>query len=166
MNVKIILWRGSNVPLTRYVTLRVAHAPRMPGTFSAAADFKGNRQLTIPACITARAVMHVGIAYLRLWEKFSRRMRTHSFTYLARSPFPNAQRICNPTRIYSVASCYALRDLISVNVIGYLHDTHCVKRSYRTQNRQSFLSPSTWVGLLSFTRKQANIYVWIDTDYL
>ena len=42
-------------PLTRYVKLQVAHAPGMPGTFSLAADFKGNRWLAIPACITARA---------------------------------------------------------------------------------------------------------------
>ena len=42
-------------PLTRYVKLQVAHAPGMPGTFPSAADFKGNRYLAIPACITARA---------------------------------------------------------------------------------------------------------------
>ena len=42
-------------PLTRYVRLQVAHAPGMPGTFPSAADFKGNRYLAIPACITARA---------------------------------------------------------------------------------------------------------------
>ena len=30
-------------PLTRYVKLRVAHAPGMPGAFSPADDFKGNR---------------------------------------------------------------------------------------------------------------------------
>ena len=42
-------------PLTRYVKLQVAHAPGMPGTFSPAADFKGNRKLAIPTCITARA---------------------------------------------------------------------------------------------------------------
>ena len=30
-------------PLTRYVKLQVVHAPGMPGTFSPAADFKGNR---------------------------------------------------------------------------------------------------------------------------
>ena len=42
-------------PLTRYVKLQVAHAPGMPGTFSPATDFKGNRKLAIPACITARA---------------------------------------------------------------------------------------------------------------
>ena len=33
----------NNGPLARYVKLRVAHAPGMPGTFSPAADFKGNR---------------------------------------------------------------------------------------------------------------------------
>ena len=42
-------------PLTRYVKLQVAHAPGMPGTFSYAADFNGNRYLATPACITARA---------------------------------------------------------------------------------------------------------------
>ena len=42
-------------PLTRYAKLQVAHAPGMPGTFSPAADFEGNRYLAIPACITARA---------------------------------------------------------------------------------------------------------------
>ena len=31
-----------NGPLNRYVKLWVAHAPGMPGTFSPAADFKGN----------------------------------------------------------------------------------------------------------------------------
>ena len=45
----------ANGPLTRYVKLQVAHAPGMPGTFSPAADFKENRLLAIPACITARA---------------------------------------------------------------------------------------------------------------
>ena len=30
-------------PLTRYAKLQFAHAPGMPGTFSPAADFKGNR---------------------------------------------------------------------------------------------------------------------------
>ena len=47
----------SNGPLTRYVKLRVAHAPGMPETFYPAADFKGNgnRLPAIPACITARA---------------------------------------------------------------------------------------------------------------
>ena len=42
-------------PLTRYVKLQVAHAPGMLGTFSPDADFKWNRLLAIPACITARA---------------------------------------------------------------------------------------------------------------
>ena len=46
---------GGNGPLTRYVKLQVAHAPGMPGTYSPAADFKGNRYLAITACITARA---------------------------------------------------------------------------------------------------------------
>ena len=41
--------------ITRYVKLQVAHAPGMSRTFSPAAEFKGNRELAIPTCITARA---------------------------------------------------------------------------------------------------------------
>ena len=51
----VINQRGSYGSLTRYVKLQVAHAPGIPGAFSPAADFKGNRYLAIPACITARA---------------------------------------------------------------------------------------------------------------
>ena len=50
-----------------------------------AADFKGNSYLVIPACITARAVMHVGIANPQCRGKRSRhfrRMRDHNFTYM------------------------------------------------------------------------------------
>ena len=86
---KCLLQNVDNGPLTRYVKLQVAHAPGMPGTFSPAADFKENRLLAILACISARAVMHVGIAYMR-WQgkrsRHSRRMRTRNFTYLARGP--------------------------------------------------------------------------------
>ena len=75
-------------PLTRYVKLRVAHASGMPGTFPPAAEFKGNRELAIPVCITARA-MHVRIAYPR-WRgkrsRYSRRIRTRNLRYLARGP--------------------------------------------------------------------------------
>ena len=42
-------------PLTRYVKSRVAHALGMPRTFFPAVEFKGNRELAIPACISARA---------------------------------------------------------------------------------------------------------------
>ena len=42
-------------PLARYVKFQVAHAPGMPGTTSPPTDFKGNRELAIPTCITARA---------------------------------------------------------------------------------------------------------------
>ena len=45
----------SNGPLTRYVKLWAAHAPGKPGTFSPPTDFKINRWLAIPTCITARA---------------------------------------------------------------------------------------------------------------
>ena len=45
---------GSHEPLTRYVKLRVAHVPGIRDR-SPATDFKGNRLLAIPICITARA---------------------------------------------------------------------------------------------------------------
>ena len=44
-----------NGPLTRYVNLRVAHAPGMLGTFSPATDLKGNGYLAILTRIMARA---------------------------------------------------------------------------------------------------------------
>ena len=78
-------------PLTRYVTLRVAHAPGMPGTFSPTADVKGNRKLEIPArasrtCHDAcRDRLPASLRGKR--SRHSRRMRTHSFTYLARGPW-------------------------------------------------------------------------------
>ena len=52
---KLLPWGLRHGTLTRYVKLQVAHAPGMPGTFPPAADFKENRLLAIPACITARA---------------------------------------------------------------------------------------------------------------
>ena len=54
-SIRTCRYVGYHGPLTRYVKLRVAHAPRMPGTFSPTAEFKGNRELAIPACIKARA---------------------------------------------------------------------------------------------------------------
>ena len=48
---------------------------RNAGDVFPAADFKGNRQLAIPACITARAVLHVGIANPRWQGKHSRHSR-------------------------------------------------------------------------------------------
>ena len=70
-------WRGwQHGPLARYVKLRVAHAPLMPGTFSPPP------RVSVPdmhhgTCVThvpwhvrdARAVMHAGIAnYLFPWK--------------------------------------------------------------------------------------------------
>ena len=40
---------------TRYVKLRVAHAPGMPGTIIPPSTFKRNRLLMIPACIMTHA---------------------------------------------------------------------------------------------------------------
>ena len=72
---------GRHGPLTRYVKLQVAHAPGMPGTSPPPPP--------PPISHDARAVMHVGIAYLR-WRgkrsRHSRRMHTRNFAYLARGP--------------------------------------------------------------------------------
>ena len=48
-------------PLARYIKLRVAHALGMPGTFSSPPRFS-DPDMHHGTCITARAVMHAGIA--------------------------------------------------------------------------------------------------------
>ena len=58
---------------------------------------KGNRGLTIPACITARAWPHVpwsmsGSQWREKRSRHSRRMRTRNFTYLARGPCSSKQQ--------------------------------------------------------------------------
>ena len=89
-------------PLTRYVKLQVAHAPGMPGTFfppppiSKETDSWRSRHASRHVR-DARAVMHVGIAYLR-WQgkrsRHSRRMHTRNFAYLARGPWNWTTRAC------------------------------------------------------------------------
>ena len=66
-------------PLARYVKLRVAHAPGMPGTFSPPPTsnetaIKRSRHASRHVR-DARAVMHVGIANMRWWGKRSRHSR-------------------------------------------------------------------------------------------
>ena len=56
-------------PLARYVKLRVAHAPGMPGTFSLSRTSKTtNLWLASPAGITARA-SHAQPASFRIWQE-------------------------------------------------------------------------------------------------
>ena len=57
------------------------------GNVFQATDFKGDRQLATPVCITVRA--SIGIASLRWWENvpgIAGACATHNFTYLARGP--------------------------------------------------------------------------------
>ena len=81
-------------PLARYVKLRVAHAPGMLGTFPPAPTSKktaGKRSRHASRHVRhARAVMHVGIAYLGWRGKRSRHSRR--------------MRICN-LRIRQEAHC-------------------------------------------------------------
>ena len=78
----IPLWwsiRDYNGPLVRYIKLRVAHAPGMPGAFSPPSA----------STTTARAVMHVEIANPRWWGKRSRhswRMRNPQFYLSGKRP--------------------------------------------------------------------------------
>ena len=78
--------RPSNGPLTRYVKLRVAHAPGIPRTFSPPLTSKESASWRSPHASQhvrgACAVMHVGIANPRWWGKLSRhsrRMRNPQF---------------------------------------------------------------------------------------
>ena len=76
----------ARMPNTRYVKLRVVHAPGMPGTFYPATDFKGNRQLA-----TRYVSRHVrdGVAYPQ-WRgkrsRHSRRMRNPQFYVSGKRP--------------------------------------------------------------------------------
>ena len=87
--------RQCNGPLTRYVKLRVGHAPGMPGTFSPAVDFKGNCLLAIPACITTRASCTCRDACRDCLPAvcgenvpgIAGACATRNFTYLARGPW-------------------------------------------------------------------------------
>ena len=84
-------------PLTRYVKLRVVHAPGMQGTFSPPPTSKetaskrsrhASRHVRV-----ARAVMHVGIANPRWRGKCSRyswRMHNPQFCVSGKRPIPSA----------------------------------------------------------------------------
>ena len=89
--MNIILYHGT---LTRYVKLRVAHAPGMPGKFSPPPTSKetaskGSRHASRHVRDT-RAVMHVGIANPR-WPGnvpgIPGACATRNFTYLVRGPW-------------------------------------------------------------------------------
>ena len=82
-----------NGPLTRYVDLRVAHAPGMPGTFSPPPTSKETPSKWSRHASRhvrhARAVMHVGIAkprWRRKRSRHSRRMRNPQFYVSGKRP--------------------------------------------------------------------------------
>ena len=162
-------------PLNRYGWLRVAHAPGMPGTFSAPTDLKGNRQSAIPTGITAptrplsdkkpmgflsdsghaRAVMHAGIANPRWRGKRSRHFR----------------RMCNP-RFYvsgkkpTVIAITIWRMWIMVGDGLFILDTfywHCLpnvwtRASYYTHNCVITHPCPNFNGELNFFKVGINEY--------
>ena len=80
-----------NGPLTRYVKLWVSCAGNAGNVFPAT-DFKGNRKLAIPACITARACRTCMLGSLnpRRGESvpgIPGACATRNFTYLIRGPW-------------------------------------------------------------------------------
>ena len=86
---------SGNGPLTRYVKLRVVHAPGMPGTFSPSPNSKGTdnkRSRNASRHVRhARAVMQVGIA--NPWwrgkrSRHSRCMRNPQFYISGKRPMP------------------------------------------------------------------------------
>ena len=90
------IWLLTHGPPTRYVKLRVAHAPGMPGTFSPppiSKETAGYRSRYASRHVRdARAVMHVGIANPRRRGNvpgIPGACATRNFTYLARGPWPN-----------------------------------------------------------------------------
>ena len=86
-------WAIFNGPLTRYVKLRVAHAPGIPGTFSSPPSSKvtaSKRSLHASWHVRyARTMMHVGIAssrWRRKGSQHSRRMRNPQFYTSGKRP--------------------------------------------------------------------------------
>ena len=88
-----VINKRSHGPLARYVKLRVAHAPGMPGTFSPPPWINdpgmhhGTCVTHVPWCMPGSLVS--GFLWSRLRGKrsrHSRRMRNPHFTYLARGP--------------------------------------------------------------------------------
>ena len=85
-------------PLTRYVKLRVAHAPGMPGTFPSPSKSKETASYRSRHASRhvrdARAVMHVGIDNPR-WRgkrsRHSRRMRNPQFYVSGKRPMAFTQ---------------------------------------------------------------------------
>ena len=94
----------------RYIILRVAHAPGMPGTFTR------HRGLAIPTWITAHAwrtwCMSGSLTSGFLWSRWRgkrsrhpRRMRNPQFTCLVRGPWWSHIAACN---LVNIASCNGL----------------------------------------------------------
>ena len=90
-------WYG---PLARYVNLRVAHAPGMPGTYSPPPTSKGTASCRSRHASRhvhdARAVMHVGIANPRWPGKRSRRMRNPRFYVSGKRPIDREMFTLSP----------------------------------------------------------------------
>ena len=94
---------SSHGPLARYVKLRVAHAPGMPGTFSPPPLISdpnmhhGTCETHVPWCMPGSLTS--GFLWSR-WRgkrsRHSRRMRTRNFAYLARGPWMPFSRYTGP----------------------------------------------------------------------
>ena len=100
-------------PLTRYVKLRIAHAPGMSGTFSPPPTSKETAScdsgMHYGTCVT-RVVMHVGIATPRWRGKCSRySMRMHNpqiNTYLERGPLTIKRSCWRPPKSLQINTQY------------------------------------------------------------
>ena len=92
-----------NGSLTRYVKLRVAHAPGMPGAFSPSVDFQRKPPVSDPGKHHGTCVTHVpwcmsGPLTCGCRENvpgIPQRMRTRNFTYLARGPYTGSHQNMN-----------------------------------------------------------------------
>ena len=85
-----IRYTSNHGPLTRYVKLRVAHAPGMPGTFSppprvSDPDMQHGTCVThVPWCMPGSLTS--GFVWSRWWRKRSRRMRNLQFYVSGKRP--------------------------------------------------------------------------------
>ena len=143
--------RSGHGPLTRYTKLRVAHAPGMPGT-----DFKANRQLAIPTCITARVSHTCRDAYRdRRFSKWKYLASSFAGAHLLQGNWPlfGTLPVVGIRRILSALGSWLwsvkMWSVLSALLITILTAMECIIYAFRTMttsNGNIFSVTGHWVN--------------------
>ena len=150
-----------NGPLTRYVKLRVAHAPGMPGTFSPPPRVidpdvhHGTCVTHVPWCMTGSITS--GFLWSR-WRgkrsRHSRRMRNPQFYVSGKRPMPITDTVWKIPAIIGVKSNIATSypNSNQVVAINYAHETKAVL-FWPVRNFGSDQLVSSWIRVMPFYMK-------------